>query len=622
MNRITLILILLIYTPLLTLAQTEQDINKLTNRGYTKLMEAVMQLDIFTTKSLIEAGADVNIKDSRRSKTALHYAAEALPYTPDFAPYGNRIDQTIKISDQLVKILIDAGADVNALDDNGNSPLSYGALVETPEITKLLLDAPTRANLIGLHKALLKAAIYGREENAKLILDKLPAIHAIDSGLNMVLSTAASQHFSLDFIKAIQAKGADLKQNSDILFHYVRKGTPEMVQYLLSNGVDVNVRDYMGNTAIANTFAFKEINQPVIDILLKAKIEINFKNILGQNILGVLADQNISDSAIFCSLLKQFIDAGANINTTDNEGNTPLMLFMKNIKKGISGDSIMTYPVLMLINAGADVNIPDSLGNTPFCTAVNESNKEATPEVIMALIQKANNVDCTEDYSPMIWACHKGQVEIVSLLIKKGVNVNRVISNPYTDFSTAMIWASASGRTEVVKLLIQAKADVNKGGRTHGTTPLMFAARNGHADVVNLLLAAKANVAARNNGGMNAAAFAVGLGQVETAKILIPYFKTNPVVLGQLLLVAAADTTPSMVKLLIDYKANVNVKSKEGYTPIMLAVNGYIPETVKMLIDAKANVNCKSLTGDTPLSLAKENGKQEIIDMLIKAGAK
>jgi ankyrin repeat protein len=622
MNRITLIVAFLMFTPLQSLAQETQDINKLTSRGNTKLIEAIMLLDIYTTKSLIEAGADVNIKGRKMSKTALHYAAEALPYTPDFAPYANRTDQTIKISDQLVKLLIDAGADVNALDDNGNSPLSYGARVETPEITKLLINAPAGVNLIGVYKGLLTASNFGKEENARLILDKLPANDAVDSVLNMVLSMASNGQFSLDFIKAIHKKGVDLKQNSNILFNYARKGTPEMVQYLLTNGVDVNVRDFMGNTAIANTFAFQEINQPVIDILLKAKIEINFKNIQGQNILGVLANQDISDSAILCSLLKQFIDAGAHINATDNEGNTPLMLFLKNIRKGISGDNIMTYPVLMLINAGADVNIPDSQGNIPFCTAVNESNKEATPEVIMALIQKTNNVNCTEDYSPMIWACDKGQVEIVRLLIKKGVNVNRVISNPYTDFSTALIWASATGRTEVVKLLIQAKADVNKGGRAHGTTPLMFAARNGHVDVVRLLLAAKANVAARNNGGMNAAAFAVGLGKIETAKILIPYFKTNPTVLGQLLLVAAADTTPSMVKLLIDYKANVNVKSKEGYTPIMLAINGYIPEMVKMLIDAKANVNSKSLTGDTPLSLAKENGIQEIIDMLIMAGAK
>jgi hypothetical protein len=92
------------------------------------------------------------------------------------------------------------------------------------------------------------------------------------------------------------------------------------------------------------------------------------------------------------------------------------------------------------------------------------------------------------------------------------------------------------------------------------------------------------------------------------------------------LMMASQKGDAEVVKLLLDAKADVNVKAKKnGITPLFIAsVNGYT-EIVKLLLAAKADVKAKATKAGkeyTPLSIAKEKGYTEIIKLLEKAGAK
>ena len=78
---------------------TQEQLNK-------KLLDATYFGNIDVVKELLEKGADVNAKD-KHGWTPLHAAATA----------GHT---------EIAKLLIDKGANVNATDDNGNTP-SYGA---------------------------------------------------------------------------------------------------------------------------------------------------------------------------------------------------------------------------------------------------------------------------------------------------------------------------------------------------------------------------------------------------------------------------------------------------------------------------------------------------------------
>jgi len=625
MYRFILALALLIPLPLQLFAQNE-DINQLDANGNTKLIAATMQQNLFAFNSLLAAGADVNVKSKFTNYTALHYAAASVSYTHDGYTNGGPNEKTIPIGITMIKALLKAGADVNALNNSNETPLYLAAGAERPEmfdLLQVLLDANANVNPkeTGSNQYPLWAAVNaGQEKNARLLMDKGGDAATFDIFKQILLFTSLKKEFSFDFLKALHAKGADLtlknKYQETALFMATlyNRGNPDIVSYLIANGVDVNAQDKNGFTALSNTFSGSGVNLPIIDILLKAKADVNIKNNKKRNILHLLADARISDTLALCNLIKIFLDAGADVNAVDVDGNTPLMKFVKESNTSLS-------PVQMLINAGTNLNIMDNNGHTALAYAINEQPHSAMPEFVMALLQKTDSV--RSEYAPLIWACHAGEMEILRLLIKKGVNVNYVDENLYNEFSTPLIYAAAAGQTEVVKLLIQNRVNVNTWGRTHHVTPLMFAAGNGHVEVVKALLAAKANINLTNRNGNNAASYAILNDQEETAIILITASKTNPALLGQLLLDAVRKDKSNIVKLLIDYKANINIKQKENsYTPLLLAVYERKVDNIKLLIAAKADINYKAPDGKTPLSAAKEMGFKEIIELLEKAGAK
>ena len=75
--------------------------------------------------------------------------------------------------------------------------------------------------------------------------------------------------------------------------------------------------------------------------------------------------------------------------------------------------------------------------------------------------------------------------------------------------------------------------------------------------------------------------------------------------------------------LLIENGANVNLASQNDFkvAPIHSAVASQNFEVTQLLINHKANVNVKQQNGVTPLHSAAHNGNIKIVDILINAGA-
>ncbi|MBI9067828.1 MAG: ankyrin repeat domain-containing protein [Salinivirgaceae bacterium] len=630
MKYIILIIALWITLPVLGLPQNSDDVNKLNKDGLTPLMVAVMQQDINKTKRLITAGADVNSKTKNSGEMALHYAACGIGYSPDGRKYGARTDGGIITAGRMVEILLQAGADVNAKTNDGSTALIYGVENNTSEITAMLINANADVHSIGKNgmSALLNATYSGFEANARLVLNKGADVSVIGNGKLSVLLEAARHNFSPEFIKDIIEKGADVNAKDrfgqSVLYLYTlhTKGTAETVQYLISKGADVNEQVNRGKREllISNTFSSTIVNQPVLDVLLKAKPDLNLKNYKGQNIFGTLAKKQLTDTAVLCRLISQLIAAGADVNIVDKDGMTPLMHFVKS-------NNFQLSPLLTLIDAGADLHVRDKYKNTALDYTITELNPTTSEEenpydVVLGLVQKMDSVSFIGGLSPFTWAASKGYVEIVRLCIEKGVDVNSINGDRYSDFTTPLIYASVGGHVEVVKLLIQANANVNKASSAHHYTPLIFAAHHGNLEVVKLLIASKANINAKTKNGDMAVSFAINEGHEEIAKLLIHYVKTDAKLLNLCLLDAVVESSPTLVKWLIDANANVNTKRSDGYTPLIIAVIGLNTEIVKMLIDAKVDVNFTTPDGASALDQAKENGNKEIIEILKNAGAK
>ena len=77
-----------------------------------------------------------------------------------------------------------------------------------------------------------------------------------------------------------------------------------------------------------------------------------------------------------------------------------------------------------------------------------------------------------------------------------------------------------------------------------------------------------------------------------------------------------------MVELLLEYGADINLKDKDGYTALHLAIKDNQPDMVKLLIENGADVNILTKDNRNPLFIAEKKQNEGIIELLKNAGAR
>lgn len=140
------------------------------------------------------------------------------------------------------------------------------------------------------------------------------------------------------------------------------------------------------------------------------------------------------------SLLKQ----GVNPNTTDSNGNPMLFLAIRDGSNGVAD--------VLLADKRTDVDLSNKSGETPLMIA---SIQGDLPMVKVLVKQKNAMVDHI-GWTPLHYACAKGQLEVAQYLIANGANVNSQSLNG----TTPLMMAVQSGNEQLVKLLLDNGSDL------------------------------------------------------------------------------------------------------------------------------------------------------------------
>lgn len=91
---------------------------------------------------------------------------------------------------------------------------------------------------------------------------------------------------------------------------------------------------------------------------------------------------------------------------------------------------------------------------------------------------------------------------------------------------------------------------------------------------------------------------------------------------GQTLLHRASfDCKTAAVKLILKHKPNVNLKDKDGQTPLLFSCSKGDLDSVVSLLERKANVNIGDNNNHTPLFEATRNNHLEVVKVLLSHGA-
>ena len=159
--------------------------------------------------------------------------------------------------------------------------------------------------------------------------------------------------------------------------------------------------------------------------------------------------------------LKGYIAKGVDVNVTDEDGATPLLMAC------CYGH---TSCVDVLLKANADPNVAGKHGITPVFFACQENH----PSCLKLLIARGANLDTPNSQdggTPLYIACSKNNVECLRMLCEAGADVNK----PRVDGSTGLQTAMRKKHKECVKLCIQYGAEIDKSLPPANKTPFQMA---------------------------------------------------------------------------------------------------------------------------------------------------
>jgi ankyrin repeat protein len=181
-------------------------------------------------------------------------------------------------------------------------------------------------------------AVYrGHYEVSKILIDAGSDVNAAHSTTHTVLYHALeSPQLSAEIIQLLVDAGVNM-DHTPLTRSIIYRAGPEIVAMLIEAGADVNERSEFGYPVLV--FAVKLGRNQLVDILLSAGAEINTTEVaMGRTALAwAVATNNIET-------VRKLIEAGADLEMTDELGNTPLMT-----AKSIGSEEI----VKLLIKAGA-----------------------------------------------------------------------------------------------------------------------------------------------------------------------------------------------------------------------------------------------------------------------------
>jgi len=366
---------------------------------------------------------------------------------------------------------------------------------------------------------------------------------------------------------SVKTADAKLPEGQTLLMHAARTGQVASVKALISAGSNPNARETRTGTTAA-IWAATASSGNAIRVLAEAGADLNVLSkvtsyphtqngvllsgleegysYVGQTVLprGGWSAAMFSAREGAVDAVRALAESGANLNLTDPEGTTALIVAVINGHYDV---------VSALIDKGADPNIADIKGMTPLYAAVD-----------MHTI--GDTFGRPYPAKPVI----DGSLDAARVMIKGGANVNARLTAP----------------------ILKRVYDAGDNRLGEGATPFMRAARKCDVEMMRILLDAKADVTLTQKSGntpVMLCAGAVSGGNSEDTPERV-----------------SEDEALAAIRLALDAGVDVNAQNATGDTALHTAVTsgGGQPAIIKLLVERGARLDVKNKADRTPLDAA------------------
>lgn len=533
-------------------------------------------------KLLVQQGVDINALDSR-NQTILHKAAiekneELIEAILAFNPNLNIADEKKQTP---LYLLINSETSIDIV----RKMLDAGAVPSKTEKSKSVLFQAFKYNNYSVANYLIGKGLSPWETNSQMITCLDIAIQnsnydlvelALKSGMNA--NNARIDNLTNEkIIRHLLQHGADIKkiQLNNIIAY---TNNTELVKWLINEGANPDQKGFMNQTPLYH--AIKKNNFELIQFLVEANVDVQ-RQFDGDNYLSLATQQKPLDGKIIKYLI---------------EKNVPVWGIQKSINHAVVQED--KENVQFLIDNGVDLSKV-------------KIEQLASADFGDFLLKKGANIHNFEVETIIA----DGNMELLKYLEKQKVNF---------DATNAIYHATAFQHLHILKYLLEKNYNPNlqhKEGNWH-YTPLMKAIENEDIEAIKLLVNANANINAINDKGETVLQLAIAAKNNQILNYLlaqeIDFKKINSqhtillikacidnkemAILGKLIdnglnvsKVSLADflenDEPMLIDVLVQNNVKIDVPNKKGQTPLYFAFKKRYYETVNYLLEKGASIN-------------------------------
>ena len=341
--------------------------------GIPPIHHAARKGDLVTLNNLLpDCGPDV--RDNFKTATPLHHAA-----------FNEMPDATT--------LLVKAGADVNALDSDGDPPLEWAIDRRRSENIKILVRAGAKLDIGSRFSAVPLATNRHLDEETTVLLvesggkvndvnyfGRTPLLEAVDNKqpktvqallkagakydvqdrdrrtpLYLAVSTKQVEIVAMLLDAGAQVETSDLCRGP--LEEAVLTNNVEIVKLVVAKAKNLNVGcDGRSNDTALHVAAgeYPTVDVEITKVLIRAGANINARNAVNETPINRAADTGREE------VVRELVQAGAELNVQDNQGDTALInAITRRFAKIVN----------ILLQAGADVNLKNKKGYTALYLA-------------------------------------------------------------------------------------------------------------------------------------------------------------------------------------------------------------------------------------------------------------
>ena len=346
---------------------------------------------IATKYDVKKVGQTVNMTEMRKYIECLLRAGAAVNAVgfSGYTPLLNACVSDLSQGEDVIKLLLDAGADIHAKSKFGLTCLMKAVGHSSPDIVQVLLQRGARVNDICRYGNTALAIAVARSHH-KLVAMLLQAGGEINhqdiSGTTPLMAAFYCDDDEFNEFGSRWAIGTEYCDDDDINEFGSRWaiGTE-----LIHAGADVNVMDDEGNTAMLVMAHYSSCS--------------------------VHTEADVQGLA---TCLSGLIDAGASVNVVDCYGRTPLMYICIHQKQ--HAEQI----VHALLDAGANVNATDAVGNTALMYGANYNEAR----IMAVLLSRGANVNRPNHDGAVVsewYQVHRCEKRLIMLMLA-GADVSHV----------------------------------------------------------------------------------------------------------------------------------------------------------------------------------------------------